>query len=410
MEMLQPLTGTRVLDFTEGVAGPFATQYLGDLGADVIKIERLAGDWGRTLGTLKHGVSTQYIALNRSKRNISLNMKDETGKEIIEKLIKSADIMIASFRPGVMEKNGLGYDDVKKMNPDIIYGRISGYGYSGPLKTKTGVDTIIQANSGVMNYIGEPDKEPYRVGFPLIDHTAARDLVAGLLSAYIHRLKYGKLDGPIDVSLYATAAALQAQQWQDFYETGVAPMRVGNKNPVIVPSAVYITADHKHISIAAVRDDQFARLCQVIGRPELANEEKFKTNMDRVRHRQELEEILEAKVAQKTRDEWLKLLESADIMAAPIYNMKDISQQPDLDNAIPKVRFRLTGVDEEMQSVGLPFIYNNVMESKSNQAPAYLGEHSYEILKELGYTDNEIQKFEQQEIVRLLITEETLNG
>lgn len=406
----KPLKGLKVIDITEGVAGPYAAQYLGDLGADVIKVERLAGDWGRTLGSLKYGFSTQYLALNRNKRNISIDFKEEKGNEVVKKLIEKSDIVITSFRPGVTEKYGLGYEEIRKTNPTIMYGRISGYGYTGPLAHKTGVDTVIQANSGVMNYVGPADGDPYRIGFAVIDQVAARDLVTGILASYINLMKTGNVDGPIDVSLYATAAALQAQQWQDYLETGKVPMRVGNKNPVIVPSAVYLTKDHKHISVAAVRNDQFTRLCKVIGKPELAADERFRDNNSRNDHRDILEPIITEAMLTKDRDEWLEILEQHDILVAPVYNLEDIYQNQDLFNSIPKTSYKIPGESKEITGIAHPFVINSVMNKETAIPPAYQGQHSKEILEEVGLSQEEIDLLIRDHVVSVHASKENVTS
>lgn len=401
MKNFEPLNGTLVVDITEGVAGPYAGQYLGDLGADVIKVERFEGDWGRTLGTLKYGFSTQYLALNRNKRNISIDFKSEKGNKVVKELLNKADIVITSFRPGVTEKYGLGYEDIKKRNPKVLYGRISGYGYSGPLSQKTGVDTVIQANSGVMNYVGPPDGDPFRVGFAVIDQVAARDLVTGILSSYIHLLKTDEVQGPIDVSLFATAAALQSQQWQDYLETGKIPMRVGNKNPVIVPSAVYLTKDELYISVAAVRNDQFSRLCKVIGHEELIEDERFSSNNNRMDHRDFLEPILTEEISKKTRNEWVEILEENDILVAPVNNLSDIYDNRDLFNTIPKTSYKIKGIDKEIVSISKPFVINNHYQTEVSYSPAHQGQHTVKILSELGFSTSEISEMKEENIIQI---------
>lgn len=399
MRSLQPLKNIKVIDLTEGVAGPYAAQYLGDLGADVIKVERREGDWGRTLGTLKEGFSTQFLALNRNKRNICLDFKKSEGKAVLLELMKTAQVVITSFRPGVMEKYGLGYEQIKEQCPNLIYGRISGYGYTGKLQHKIGVDTVLQASSGIMSQVGPQDGQPYRIGFALIDQVAARDLVTGILAAHIHYLNTGTIDGPIDVSLYSTATALQSQQWQDFFETGIPAKRVGNKNPVIVPSAVYETLDHKYVSVAAVRDSQFIRLCEAIGKPELSQNEKYKNNIERNKYRHELEPVLEEVFQSKTRQEWIEILENYDLLVAPVNDMQDIANDSDMMSAMPIAKYQLQS-GTNVTSIGLPFAYNSVTETEGNLPPAYLGEHTFQVLSEIGLSDEQINHLEQIEVVK----------
>ncbi|MEK4131114.1 CaiB/BaiF CoA-transferase family protein [Solibacillus sp. FSL W8-0474] len=394
--MLKPFAGVKVLDLTEGVAGPYAAMMLGDLGAEVYKVERPEGDWGRILGTVKDGFSSQYIALNRNKKNISLNTQSIEGQEIFKKLASSVEIIITSFRPGVTEKYGLGYEDIKKITPNIIYGRISGYGYKGKNKLLTGVDTVIQANSGIMNHIGPTDGTPYRTGFPIVDHVAARDLVQGIQAAYITKLKTNHVAGPIDVSLYATAAALQAQQWQEYFLNGKVPHRTGNFNPVIVPSAVYETKDNRYISIAVVREKQWERFCEMIDLEELLSDERFQSNELRLKNRVPLEGKIIQQIKLKTREEWLMLCVKNDITHAPVLDMNEIYHS-DYFEAIPLTNFRMN--NEVIKSIGMPFVYNGEIYQGEQAPPVKTGENSLEILRSLNYTTEDIAALVEKGII-----------
>lgn len=395
--MLQPFKNVRVLDLTEGVAGPYAAMILGDLGAEVIKIERPAGDWGRILGTVEDGFSSQYIALNRNKSNICLNIQSREGQDIFKKLAIQSDIIITSFRPGVTEKYGIGYEDIKQLNPTIIYGRISGYGYSGKFRNFTGVDTVIQANSGIMNHIGPADGQPYRTGFPIVDHVAARDLVQGIQALYIQKLSGEEIEGPIDVSLYATAAALQAQQWQDYFLHRKVPKRTGNFNPVIVPSAVYETKDGLYVSIAVVRDEQFHRLCKAIEREDLIEDIRFTTNDMRLKNRDSLEEIMIHIFKRKTLNEWIKVLQQSDITYAPVLDMEQIYHSEYFES-IPTVKFKID--DKEVKAIGMPFVYNGELHHENLQPPARKGEQTMEILKNLNLDDDTINYLLDKEVIK----------
>lgn len=401
--MLQPFKGVRVLDLTEGVAGPYAAMILGDLGAEVIKIERPAGDWGRILGTIADGFSSQFIALNRNKKNICLNIQSEEGQQVFKKIAKQSDIIITSFRPGVTEKYGIGYEDIKLLNPNIIYGRISGYGYEGKLRTYTGVDTVIQANSGIMNHIGPADGQPYRTGFPIVDHVAGRDLVQGIQALYIQNLKGEPIEGPIDVSLYATAAALQAQQWQDYLLNGNVPKRTGNFNPVIVPSAVYEVKDG-YISIAVVRDEQFLRLSKAIEREELSEDPRFKTNELRLENREALEKVIIERMKTKTVSEWIELLQKYDITYAPILDMEQIYHS-DYFESIPTVNFNIDG--KQIKAIGMPFVYKGELHRENLQPPARKGQQTLEILKSLELEEDTIKNLLEKGIIE--VVEEVVN-
>ena len=394
--MLKPFAGVKVLDLTEGVAGPYASMMLGDLGAEVYKIERPEGDWGRILGTVKGGFSSQYIALNRNKKNISLDIQTSKGQEIFKKIAASVEVIITSFRPGVTEKYGLGYEDVQKISPNVIYGRISGYGYQGKNRLLTGVDTVIQANSGIMNHIGPADGMPYRTGFPIVDHVAARDLVQGIQAAYITKLKGQPITGPIDVSLYSTAAALQAQQWQEYFINKKVPHRSGNFNPVIVPSAVYETKDGKHISIAIVREKQWERFCKMIKAEHLLEDPRFISNEHRLKHRQHLEPILIEQMKKKDRDDWLKLCIRNDITHAPLLNMDEIYHS-DYFESIPLTKFTMNG--EMIPAIGLPFIYEETLIQEEQSPPVLKGFNTREVLQQFSFSEKEINDLVTEGIV-----------
>lgn len=396
--MLHPFKNIKVLDLTEGVAGPYAAMILADLGADVVKIERPDGDWGRILGKVKNDFSSQYIALNRNKKNICLNIKTNEGQDVLKKMAKQSDIIITSFRPGVMEKNNLGYEDIKKVNSNIIYGRITGYGYLGKHRHYTGVDTVIQANSGIMNHIGPSDGKPYRTGFPIVDHVAARDLVQGIQALYIQRLKGKTIDGPIDVSLYSTAAALQTQQWQGYFLDKDIPKRTGNLNPVIAPSGVYETKDNLHISIAIVRNQQWKRLCKALKLKNIEDSSDFETNEMRLNNRDSLEKILVERFKTKSRIEWIEILQNYDITYSPVLDMEQIFNS-DYFESIPTLNYWLDG--REIKTIGMPFIYKGEPTSQNTIPPAHIGEQTVEILKEINFADEEIKELSDKGIIKI---------
>lgn len=233
---LKPLEGIKVIDWTEGVAGPYACQLLGDLGAEVIKVERPAGDWAREMGASR---GAHFKALNRNKRDICLDIKNPKSRDVVWALIEQADIIVTSYRPGVMERIGFGFNEVHKRKPTLIYGRISAYGYNGELAKLPGSDTVLQAVSGFMSQIGDAHSVPYRVGIPIIDLVAARDLMIGIMSCFILQIRGQTIEQPVDVSLFASFAALQATTWQQFFNTGERPTRTGNKNALLAPAGVY---------------------------------------------------------------------------------------------------------------------------------------------------------------------------
>ncbi|MFM1653011.1 CaiB/BaiF CoA transferase family protein [Brevibacillus sp. B_LB10_24] len=388
----QPLIGLRVLDWTEGVAGPYACQILGDLGADVIKVERPAGDWGRALGTQINEMGTQYIALNRNKRNICLDVRKLDGLQIAKPLIKSADIMITSFRPGAMERLGLGYEQVREYHPQIIYGRVSGYGYEGALAQLPGVDTVVQAVSGFMSQIGESERVPFRVGFPILDHGAARDLLVGIMAALVAKMKGEEILQPIDVDLMSTSAALQAQQWQEFLMTGKEPMRSGNRNPSLAPAGVYETNDGKHLSLAVLREEHWQKFCSALGLEGLVSDPEFCTNALRVSNREKLESIIEPLIKSRTAGEWLRLFRQHDLLVAPVNTVGQVYEHKELFDTVPKVSVPVGDSGGQTISIGVPVKFGKPVDTRARYGAAAKGEHTRQILRELGMDEAAIEK------------------
>lgn len=390
---LLPLKGVKILDWTEGVAGPYACQMLGDLGADVIKIEKPIGDWGRGLSEKENAENPSFHALNRNKRNICLDIKRVESIDIIEQLLKNTDVLVTNYRPGVLESLGLSFENMRKINPDLIYGRISAYGYYGENAKKPGSDTVLQAISGFMNQIGDSNNQPYRVGLPVIDITAAKDMVTGILSAYLLKVQGEKINSPIDVNLFASAASLQTQAWQTFFEIGENPVRTGNKNPALAPGGLYETADNGYLSIATLHEKHWVELCHVLEISELINDERFKSNSLRLENRNELEEILIEVFRSKTLNQWEDIFEHTDLLSAPIKQISDIAEQKNLMQAIPLSYLENDQNDLKNPYIGFPVMLGNDSISFHQYAPARKGEHSKSILRELGYSEQTIHKY-----------------
>ncbi|WP_126424928.1 CaiB/BaiF CoA transferase family protein [Brevibacillus marinus] len=380
----QPLAGVKVIDWTEGVAGPYACQIMSDLGAEIIKVERPDGDWGRTMGIGE----AQFAALNRNKRSICLDLKQPESREIAWALLKHADIMVTSYRPGVMERLGLGFEQVHRDHPQLIYGRISAFGYHGKLASRPGSDTVLQAVSGFMSQIGDADGEPYRVGIPIIDLVAARDLVIGILAVHLARMQGEAPRHPVDVSLFASFAALQAQSWQQFLATGESPKRTGNRNPLLAPAGVYQSRDDKYFSIVVLREEQWARFCTALGLPELLEDPQFRTNELRIVHRQKLESILHPLFRSRRRDEWIDLFQQHDLLIAPVLDFAEIAADSDLMEAIPMVPLPTDGG----VAIGLPISFGQA-QAAVRYAPPAKGEHTREIMSEIGFPDAEIDRY-----------------
>lgn len=407
------LQGIKVIEFGEGVAAPLAAQFLGDLGAEVIKVERPSGDWGRTMGPGLIEGSYHFLSLNRNKRNISIDVKTESGLKIAQDLIKTADVLITNFRPGAMDKLHLGYEDVLKINPSIIYGRVSGYEHEGELSKLPGSDTVLQAVSGIMSHIGDSEGEYYRTAFQVIDHTAARDLLIGVLSALISRQMGRTPKGPIDISLFSTGVGLQLQQWQEYIFTGAPPKRVGNKNSVLSPAGIYEVLNGERITIAVLRDEHFVKFCKALKIDYLLEDERYKTNDLRLRNRDSLDAVIIPILKRQNKSYWLTYLKENDILVAPVNTIADIDQDELLRGCIPFYKIPTSPLlnkyhRNEVEVVGLPIRFQNE-EDSLKYCPSLKGEHTTMILHELGYQDEAIQEYLSEGSILQAEVEEKIN-
>ncbi|MFN8774336.1 MAG: CaiB/BaiF CoA transferase family protein, partial [bacterium] len=313
------LAGIRVVDMTEGVAGPYASTLLGDMGADVVKIERREGDWQRSSGRGEPGRigNAQFIALNRNKRDIGVDLDTPGGRAIVERLVSKADVVVSNYRAGVMAKLGFGHARCEELRPGIIYCTISGFGQQGQYSRLPASDTILQAMSGVMSVVGEPDGAPLRVGFPLIDMTAANQAVQGVLLALYGRLT-GQGGANIDVSLMAAAASLMCGSFTENMATGLLPPRQGNQNSLLAPAGAFEVAGGRFITIAVLRDSHWHKFCAALKLDALAHDERFATNAARVKNRDALDRIIVPQLHAGTSEYWLERLRAADILCGPI--------------------------------------------------------------------------------------------
>ncbi len=395
--MAGPLEGLLVLDMSKTLAGPFCTMTLGDMGADVVKVEEpTLGDETRHWSPYREGQSCFYLAVNRNKRNIAVNLKHPQGAEVVKKLAAKADVMIESFRTGTTEKMGLGYADIHAINPRIIYCAISGFGRTGPLSQKGGYDLMVQAYSGLMSLTGEPDKTPLRVGFSLVDITCGWVAYAGIMTALYQREQTGK-GQYVEASLLEGMVSAASYHVVNYLGTGVNPGPLGQGHPSLAPYQMFPSKDGR-VMLGAANDGLWKKFCDVTGRQDLADDPRFRTNRDRVDHRDALISILEDVFQSKTTDEWVELLEGAGIPNSPVNTIADL-----VDDAQVAHRDMLADVPHPaVAGLRAPACPMKLSDGPSSirRHPPENGEHTAEILAELGYATDDIDSLQASGAVK----------
>jgi crotonobetainyl-CoA:carnitine CoA-transferase CaiB-like acyl-CoA transferase len=396
--MDQPLSGIRVLDLTHVLAGPFCTQILGDLGAEVIKIERPGvGDPTRRMPphTMKDQ-SAYFMALNRNKKSLTLDLKAAEGKEIFYGLTRKADVVMNNFTPGTMEKLGLGYEDLKKINPKIVWASVTGYGQTGPYRERPSYDIIVQAMGGAMSYTGEPGKPPVRCGIPIGDLGGAVFAVIGILSALVSRSLTGE-GRMVDISMLDVQIALHTYRAKYYFVAGEVPQPVGTAHVSNVPLRAYRTKDSALV-IEAYIDHFFRNLCKNMDMEKLADDSRFSTRAKRLDNREELDRILEEAFLKKTTDEWLELFVKLEVPAGPINTVDKAVADPQVlsRNMVVEIDSPHVG---RTKDVGSPIKVSGVDKVKYVHPPA-LGEHTEQVLKDmLGYSAEKIAALRKQKVV-----------
>jgi CoA:oxalate CoA-transferase len=391
-----PLSGVKVLDLTRVLAGPFCGMILADLGAEVIKLERPGtGDDSRAYGPFINGESVYFMSINRNKKSVTLNLKKQEGKQIFKDLVKDIDVLVENFRPGTMERLGLGYEELKTINPRLIYAACTGFGYTGPFKNRPAYDAVIQAMGGLMSITGFPDGKPTRVGTSIADIVTGMFCAIGVLAALRKREATGRGEF-IDVAMLDSVVAILENAIARYEVTGEIPKPLGNRHPAIFPFESFETQDGD-ILIAAGNDQLWGKLCQVLGRPGLAEDERFKTNPLRGQNVDEMKQILDGILSTKTVEEWVKILDEAGIPCSPVNTIDKVLNHPQIiaREMIVKVSHPKTG---DVRIPGCPIKIS--FESVPIGPAPVLGEHTEEIMtKWLGITPDEIAKLKQKEVV-----------
>jgi formyl-CoA transferase/CoA:oxalate CoA-transferase len=395
--MSQVLKGIKVLDLTRALAGPYCTMLLADYGAEVIKVE-LPGTGDDTRGwgpPFVQGESAYFMSINRNKKSLTLDMKNPRSKDILERMIRQSDIIVENFRPGAADRLGLGYEQVKKINPKIIYCSISGFGQDGPYRELPGFDQTLQGMGGMMSITGEPDGPPMKVGVAIADISGGMFAAFGIMLALFHREKTGKGQW-VDTSLLDSQIAWLTYRAGEYFASGKLPEKVGSGHPMIVPYQAFKAKD-EYINIAAGNDQLWKRFCKVINMENIMDDPKFATNAKRVENRKELIPILSKIIETKTGAEWLKLLEDAGIPAGPIYTLDKLFSDPQVLHR--KMMVELTHPKAgKIKVTGVPVKLSEAP-GEITAPPPLLGQHNKEVLKDLGYSAEEIEKLIADKVV-----------
>ncbi|MCI2417874.1 CoA transferase [Saccharopolyspora sp. K220] len=391
------LRGLRVLDITASVAGPFATQILGDLGADVIKVERVEGGddtrrWGPPFWCDE---SPMFLSLNRNKRSLALELKSAAGQEVLRRLIAESDVLVQNLRPGSLAKLGFDYERLREINPRLIYCDMTGYGHTGPLRDRPAYDPLMQAFSGLMSITGEPGRTPVRIPASLLDQGTAMWTVIGVLDALRVRDATGE-GSVVQTSLLQTALMWLPSQLTGYLASGELPVKQGSGTQVIAPYQAFPTADG-HLVVAAGNDNLWRRLCAAIGRDELSFDARFVDNPSRVANREELVETLSETLRKRTSAEWQEILGETGVPITAIRTLDEVVEDEQVQAVgilaraehprIPDFTVINTPICRDGEYLGTP------------SAPPQLGEHTEEILTELGFRGAEVEELVNSEVV-----------
>jgi crotonobetainyl-CoA:carnitine CoA-transferase CaiB-like acyl-CoA transferase len=375
------LAGLRILELTQVMAGPFCGQVLADMGADVVKVEPPEGDPTReSLGT------AAFLAVNRNKRSLALDLKTAEHQAVLHRLVTETDVVLENYRPGVAARLGADWDTLCELNPRLIYASVSGFGQTGPYAQRPGYDLIAQGLAGVMSVTGEPGGEPVKCGIPISDLSAGLFCAVAILSAVVARERTGR-GQRIDTSLFEAALALSVWESAELWGTGHVPQPLGSAHRLTAPYQALRTRDG-HITVGANTQRLWRRLCDAIGRPELAADGRFATNDARMANRAELASELEAALAARSTDEWVAVLGEAGVPCGPIHDYRQVFEDPHTQARGMQVRVTHP-VEGETSALGIPVKLSETPGSVRRPAPLP-GEHTAEVLREAGFSDEEI--------------------
>lgn len=393
-----PLSGVRIVDLTRILAGPFATMVLSDLGAEVIKVERPgSGDDTRTWGPPFLGTESCYfLSVNRNKKSVAVDLKQPEGVQVVQDLVCCSDILVENFVPGALDRLGLGYSDLQTLAPHLIYCSISGYGTSGPYKSRPGYDVMAASFGGLVGVTGAKDGEPCKVGVAMTDLATGLYAHGAIMAALLERQKTG-YGQRIDCNLLSTQVSCMVNLASNYLNGGREARRWGTAHESIVPYQAFPTADG-YITIAAGSNDQFSALCHVLDLPELQADERYSTNARRVEHRESLLSTLTATFRKHSTEEWLAVLEGCPFPYAPINSLSQVFSDPQVVHS---------GMVEDVQHPGVgtvkqvgPAVTFSASQNKVRAAPPLLGQHTHQVLTEvLGYTEHRVEELRRQRVV-----------
>lgn len=396
--MDRPLAGIKVLDLTRALSGPFSTMILGDLGAEIIKVEPMpAGDMVREWGPFDEDISVYYLSANRNKKGIGVDFRSKEGVGLIKQMALRSDIVVENFKVGTMEKMGLGYAELSKHKPEIIMASISGFGSTGPAKDWAGFDQIAQGYSGFMSLTGNDESGPMRIGTAIGDLTAGMWVAIGVLAAVIQRNGSGR-GQHVETSLLASLLGLLSVQGQRYLSIGEIPKPCGNLHPVIAPYGTFETADGP-LNLAPATQAMWLKLCSILDVDDLAMDCRFLSNADRMQHRHVLKELLEISLKRKTRKEWTPILIENGIPAGPINKLDDVFNDPQV-LACKLVETIMHPTVGELRQVGLPVKMSSVIDGSSvRSAPPLFGQDTSAVFMDYGFSTAEIERLLKHKII-----------
>ena len=392
-----PLAGLTVLDFTRVLSGPYCTMLLADMGARVIKLEQPGrGDDTRGWGPpFVNGESAYFLSINRNKESLTLDLKQPTARPILESLLARADVLVENFRPGTMERLGLGYEILAEKYPRLIYCSISGFGQTGPRREEPGYDAVMQGEAGLMSITGDANGPPYRLGVAIADIVSGMFAAQGITLALLARVRTGR-GQRVDIGMLDATAALLTYQAGIYFATGTTPGRMGNRHPTIVPYETFHASDGDFV-VAVGNDDQFRRFCGLIGAAALPDDERFSTNRARVVHYNELRPLLVDRLRARTRQEWVRDLKAAGVPCGSVREVAEVLADPQLD-----ARGMIETIDHvtagAIRLLGVPIKLSDTPGSV-RAAPPGLGQHTDRILEECGLSSQEIDSLRKSRTI-----------